>query len=72
MIREGLGKTTKGVKCLDLLEILRFYGTETCLESRYAVCRLPLGRVSRPVNIRVSNPVIPCVESRYRAWLETR
>ena len=72
MIRERLGKTTRGVKWLDLLEILRFYGTKACVESRYAVCRLPLGRVSRPVNIRVSNPVIPCVESRYRAWFETR
>ena len=72
MIKERLGKTAKGVKQLDLFEILRFYGTEAWLESRYAVCRLPLGRVSRPVNIHVSNPVILCVESRYRAWLETR
>ena len=72
MIKERLGKTSKDVKQLGLFEILRFYGTEVCLESRYAVCRLPLGRVSRPVNIRVSNPVIPCVESRYREWLESR
>ena len=72
MIKERLGKTTKGVKQLDLFEILRFCGPEVWLESRYAVCRLPLGRVSRPVNIHVSNPVIPWVESRYRAWLETR
>ena len=72
MIKERLGKTTKGAKWLDSLEILRFYGTEAWLESRYAVCRLPLGRVSRPVNIRVSNPVMSWVESRYRAWLETR
>ena len=72
MIKERLGKTTKGVKQLDLFEILRFCGTEAWLESRYAVCRLPLGRVSRPVNIHVSNPVISWVESRYRAWLETR
>ena len=72
MIKERLGKTTKGAKWLDSLEILRFYGTKACLESRYAVCRFPLGRVSRPVNTRVSNPVISCVESRYRAWLEAR
>ena len=72
MIRERLGKSGDGWKDLYLLRMLELDIAQPCVESRYTVCRLPLRRGSRPVNARVPNPVIVCVESRYRAWVETR
>jgi hypothetical protein len=72
VIRERLGKSGDGWKDLYLLRMLELDIVQPCVESRYTVCRLPLRRGSRPVNARVPNPVIVCVESRYRAWVETR
>ena len=57
---------------MEALDLFRFLGSgdaETCVESRYLLCQLPLGPVSNPAIGPGSNPVLACVESRGSDWL---
>jgi hypothetical protein len=52
---------------MEVLDLFHFLGSgdaETCVESRYLLCQLPLDPVSSPAIGPGSNPVLACVESR--------